>query len=165
MSSKASNQRCVLIIIADGFDEMETITWLTTLRQASLWVKSVGLTSGLISGAYGIGLMPDLSFAELNPLLEATAVNLVILPKGKQSLSRLEADPRVHKLLRQVVEQRGQIITTSESLSLLKVVLRVNEFGELDNDQKAAVLLYNPAASLETFAQNLIRKLLLSSQV
>lgn len=62
MSVKSSQQKCVLMLIADGFSETEAVVILSALRKAGIYAKSAGLTSGLISGAHGIPIMPDFSF-------------------------------------------------------------------------------------------------------
>ena len=105
--------------------------------------------------------MPDLTFAELDHWLKTTTISLVILPGEEQSLSRIEADPRIHKLLRQVVEQRGQIVTTSEGLPILQAAaLWGNKSNQADCNQEELILLRDPAKSLEAFVQILIRRLL-----
>lgn len=148
------------MVIADGFEEAETIVMLSVLRQAGLCVKSVGLTNGLVSGAHGVWLMPDLALADLNRLIDTTAIKLIILPEGDQSLARLEADPRVHQLLRQVVARRGQIVTSPEGLRVPRAAaVWVNESEEDSDDQRATVLLRDPGQSPETFAQDLVRRL------
>jgi putative intracellular protease/amidase len=148
------------MIIADGFKETETIILLSALRQAGLWVKSVGLTSGLIGGAHGVWLMPDLTLADIDHLLKSTTISLVVLPEGRQSLVRLKTDPRVHQLLRQVVAQQGQIVTSPEGLQVSRAAaVWVDESGGVDGDQKTPILLRDPAESLEAFAQGLIRRL------
>lgn len=159
MITKASNQSCVLIITADGFEETETIIWLSTMRQAGICIKSIGLTSGLVSGAHGIWLRPDLAFADLDHWLNTWAISLVILPGGWRSLARLEADPRVHQLLRQVVVQRGQIVTGPEGLPIPRAALGGQEPGEVDKTLESAVLLRDPAKALEAFVQDLIWRL------
>lgn len=166
MITKASNHRCILIIIADGFDELETIIWLSKLRQAGLSVKSVGLTNGLVGGIHGIWLMPDLTFADLDHLLKTTAINLVVLPGGGQSLGRLEADPRVHKLLRQVIAQQGQIVTTTEGLLISQIAaVWPNVSGDAKNNQAEPILLCDSATSPDVFVQGLIQQLLQSPRV
>lgn len=166
MVIRDSIQRCVLILIADGFEETETVMWLSTLRQAGLCVKSVGLTSGLVSGVHGIWLMPDLAFADLEPWLTTTAISLVILPGGKRSIARLEADPRVHELLRQVVEQCGQIVTGPEGLPLSRIAATWgSDRRGADAAPASPLLLHDPEKSPEVFAQDLIRRLLQSPRV
>ncbi len=59
MIAKDVNPRGALIILADGFEEIEAIVFLSLWRQAGLYIQSVGLTSGLVGGAHGIWMMPD----------------------------------------------------------------------------------------------------------
>ncbi|HMQ50992.1 MAG TPA: DJ-1/PfpI family protein [Anaerolineae bacterium] len=153
-------RRCVLILIADGFEETETITWLSLVRQAGLCIKSVGLTRGLVNGAHGISLKPDLALGELEPWLNTTAIRAVILPGGEASLARLEADPRTHKLLHRVIEQEGQIVTGPDCMPMIQAaVRRGSETGKVD-DGAAPVLVCGPERSLETWAQDLVRRLI-----
>lgn len=160
MLAEDVTQRCVLLIIADGFEELEAIVVLSTLRQAGLCVKTVGLTSGLVGGAHGVWLMPDLTLADIDLLTVSSSISLVVLPEGRQCLAKLEADPRVHKLLRQVVAQRGQIVTGPEGLGVPRAAaVWINRPGEIGDDQNAPVLLRDSQQSPEVFTQDLIRRL------
>jgi hypothetical protein len=159
LSAKDASQNCALVIIADGFEEVETIVLLSALRQAGLCVKSVALTNGLVGGAHGVWLMPDLILTDLD-LMDTTSINLVILAEGGRSLSRLEADPRVHQLLRQVVARRGQIATSPEGLRVPRAAaVWVDESREADDDWRTPVLLRDPGQSPEAFARDLVRRL------
>jgi len=160
MIHKDNNQkRCALVVIADGFEETAVTIFLSVMRQAGLCVKSVGLTSGLIGSAHGVWLMPDLTLTDLDLLINTTPISAVILPEGRQSLSRLEADPRVHRLLRQVVAKRGQIATSQEGLRVLRAAAMWDDEPEVDNGRGTLVLLREPGQSLETFARDLVRRL------
>jgi hypothetical protein len=155
-----NQKRCALVVIADGFEEMEVTVFISILRQAGLCVKSVGLTSGLVGSAHGVWLMPDLTLIDLDRLTNITSISAVILPDGRQSMSRLETDPRVHRLLRQVVAQQGQIATSREGLRVLRAAaVWGNEPGEAGADQRMPVLLREPGQSLETFVRDLARRL------
>ncbi len=159
MSAKVVHRdKCVLVIIADGFDENETIAYLSLLRQAGLCVKVVGLTSGLVDSRHGVRLMPDLTLTNLDDLADTTFISMVILPEGGQSLSRLESDPRVHRLLHRVVAQRGVIATSRDGLRVPRAAAVWGDVAELGDDG-APVLLREPGQSLETFAHYLVRKL------
>jgi hypothetical protein len=160
-NEETKQKKCALIIIADGFEETEVTVFLSLMRQAGLHVKSVGLTSGLISSARGVWLMPDLILTDLDLLINTTPINVIILPEGKQSLARLEADPRVHRLLRQVVAQRGQIVTSQEGLRVLRAAaMWESASGAADDDRGTPVLLREPGQSVETFARDLARRLM-----
>jgi hypothetical protein len=156
LPTKDANPKCILVIIADGFDEAETIILLSALRQAGLCVKSVGLTRGLVAGVHGIWLMPDMSFTDLEQLLQSMTISLAILPGGGQSLAKLETDPRVHKLLCQVLKEGGEIAAGPEGLHIVRPAV----MGDNELDVYKPALLRDPAESFEAFAQSLIRRLL-----
>jgi hypothetical protein len=158
--AKDANQRCALVIVADGFEEMEAMVFLSLLRQAGLCVKSVGLTSGLVGGAHGVWIMPDLTLADLDQLTHTASIHAVILPEGRPGLAKLEADPRVHRLLRQVVAQRGQIVTSREGLRVLRVAAVWSNAPGERGDPTTAVILRDPGQPSEVFVQDLIRKLM-----
>jgi putative intracellular protease/amidase len=160
LSVRDLNKRCALIIIADGFEEIETVTVLTLMRQAGLCIKSVGLTSGPVSGAHGVWVVPDLTLADVERLTDVTSISAVILPDGKQSLARLEADPRVHRLLRQVVAQRGQIATGRNGLKVVRAATVWDKVSaEVDNAFRVPVLVREWKQSAEKFVQELTRRL------
>jgi len=151
---------CALVVIAEGFEETDAIVLLSLLRQAGLCVKSVGLTSGLICSAHGVWVMPDLTLSDLDSLTRTTFVRAVILPQGNQGLGRLETDPRVHRLLRQVVAQHGLIVTSAEGLRVPRAAaIWDSELWEPEGDQRMPVLLREPGQSPETLVLELIRKL------
>lgn len=158
MSDKDGKRRCALIIVADGFEETEAIVFISLLRQAGLCVKSVGLTSGLVGSAHGVWLMPDLTLADLEHL--TNTISVIILPGGRQSLARLEDDPRVHRLLRQVVAQQGQIVTSPEGLRVTRTAaVWTNESGETCDERGGSVIVREPGQSAETFARDLVQRL------
>ena len=115
---KKAGQSCVLFIVADGFDETETIVLLSALRRAGVCVKMVSLTSGLVGSARGVWVQPDLTLTDAGRLLDTNSINLIILPAGRQSLTKLEFDPRVHNLLVQTVARQGRIVTDAEGFHL-----------------------------------------------
>ena len=160
MSIKDTSQTCAVILLADGFEETDAIVVLGLLRQAGLCVKSLGLTSGLICSAHGVCILPDLTFDDLDRLTEATAIRMVILPEGRNGLARLEADPRVHRLLRQVAAERGYIATSTEGLRVPRAAaVWYSQSEETKNDQWMPVILREPGESLAGLALSLIRRL------
>lgn len=160
MCAKNARQSCALVVIADGFEETEAIVILSSLRRAGLCAKSVGLTSGLVSSARGIQLMPDTTLTDLHFTTRTAYITAVILPAGSQSLARLEADPRVHRLLSQVLAQHGQIATSHEGLRVLRAAqIWINELEDATDGQRMPVILRRPQQSLETFAQDLVQSI------
>ena len=156
MSIKTTSQTCVLSIVAPGFDETETVSLISTLRQAGLCVKSVGATSGLVSGVYGICLMPDLTFSDLDCLTKTVTFGTVILPENRQCLARLESDPRLHNLIRQVLAAGGRIVAGAEGRQFLrKISIGVPGTGS-SSGIESLLLLREQGQSIEAFARDLL---------
>lgn len=154
LTEKDSHHKgCILVVVADGFDEKEIVTFLSLLRQEGLCVKSVGLTSGLTGGTHGVWLKPDLTFADVEDFMDATPISMVILPEGGQNLVRMENDPRVHRLLRQVVAQRGRIATGPEGLRIVRAA------EAQGNGQGEVVLVRRPDQLPGAFTRYLIERL------
>jgi hypothetical protein len=151
---------CALVILADGFEEVESIVVLSLLREAGWCAKSISLVSGPVGGAHGLWIMPDLTLADLDQSIHAPSANIVFLPEGDRSLAKLEVDPRVHKLLRQVVAKRGHIITSREGLRVVRAAaVWSDESEEIQADPLMAVILRKPEESPEAFVGDLVRRL------
>lgn len=157
MNAKPPASRCVIMVIADGFDEAEAIVILSTLRQAGVCAKSVGLTSGLIKGAHGIPVRPDFTLADLEQALDPASIAMVILSAGERYLSSIKTDPRVHRLLRQVVAHQGYAVANALGAGVLKAA--IDPQGNTEGEGSRLILRYPMEMSLEVFAQDLVRRL------
>ncbi len=165
MSAKNIAQSCVLVVVVNGFEEAETVAMITILRQAGLCVKSVGLTSGLVASAHGLQLMPDLTLSDLDGLAKTKFVRMVVLPENEQSLARLEIDPRIHRFLRRVVAQGGQIAVGPRGMRFLKMSSRQSNEADSCNLTDASCLLVQESdQSAEGLARNLVCRLTPSSR-
>ncbi len=158
MNTKRPTGNCALVLIADGFDEVEAISILSTLRDAGIYVKSVGLTSGLINGLHGIPLMPDYTVADLPNVLDLSTVNVVVLPGDKRSFAKLEPDPRVHRILRRVIGQEGFVATNMQGYQVLKNAFGLDDTPRTGSDDRI-LLRKSLDEPVDTFAQAIVRRL------
>ena len=160
LPTKTLLQRCILTVIAPGFDEADTIKLISILRQAGLCVKSMGMTSGLVSGAYGVCLMPDLTLSDLDSLAKTMTFSAVILPENRQCLARLEADPRLHNFLRQVWSQGGRIVAGAEGRQFLKTISAGDPglFGS-SNGGEPLLLPRDQGQPIEALARDLLHRM------
>jgi 4-methyl-5(b-hydroxyethyl)-thiazole monophosphate biosynthesis len=85
----------VLVILAEGFEEIEAVTPIDVLRRAGAEVTAAGLGEGPVRGSRGITLVPDASLAEV----EDVDFDLVVLPGGMPGATNLRDDPRVKRVL------------------------------------------------------------------
>jgi len=86
----------VLVPLAHGFEEIETVTIVDILRRAGARVILAGTASGPIKGSRGVVVVPD---ALLQEVL-AQSFDLVVLPGGQPGTDNLMADERVKTLLK-----------------------------------------------------------------
>ena len=93
----------VLAIIAEGFEEIETITPVDVLRRAGVQVTVAALLEGIhVSGRTGVTLHADTTLAAV----EERDYDCILLPGGP-GVKHLRADPRVRALvLRQAAANR-----------------------------------------------------------
>jgi 4-methyl-5(b-hydroxyethyl)-thiazole monophosphate biosynthesis len=84
-----------VVVLAEGFEEIEAITQIDVLRRAGVQVTVVGLEPGLITGAHGIGVETDLCLDEF-----ASQPDLVVLPGGLPGSTNLGESEAVIDLLR-----------------------------------------------------------------
>ena len=86
----------VLIPLAQGFEELEAVTVIDLLRRADIEVITAGLAPGPVTGSRLTVLVPD---STLDAELERD-FDMIVLPGGLPGADHLDADPRIHALLR-----------------------------------------------------------------
>lgn len=84
-----------LIILANGFEEIEAVTTIDILRRAHFSVLTAGLTSKIVTGSHHITLMTDAMLTEVKD----QTFDIVILPGGEPGTSNLENSPLVSEIL------------------------------------------------------------------
>ena len=76
----------VVIVISDGFEEIETVTIIDVLRRANINVKIVAIKTILTSGAHNIKIQADEILRLKNTL------NKILSKNTKKSLKKIEKD-------------------------------------------------------------------------
>ncbi len=85
----------VLVILAPGFEEIETVTVVDILRRAGARVTLAGTEDGTLQGSRGIDLVPDSRLNDVDP----DEFDMVVLPGGQPGTSNLQKDERVKTIL------------------------------------------------------------------
>ncbi|MDP1853302.1 MAG: DJ-1/PfpI family protein [Candidatus Omnitrophota bacterium] len=93
-----------LIILADGFEEIEAITAIDILRRAQIEVIVAGLSNRETRGSHGIKVSTDILLDELK---EETSA--LILPGGSPGAENLAKSPKVASLINKMFKS-GKII-------------------------------------------------------
>ena len=106
----------VLVPIAPGFEEIETITVVDILRRAGARVIMAGTVEGVLKGSRGIKIEPD-------ALLETVIKDdfeLICLPGGQPGTDNLKKDARIENLLKRMLKQDKLIAAICAAPILLK---------------------------------------------
>ena len=80
----------VIVLLANGFEELEALTPVDVLRRNNIDVRTVSITNEkLITGTHGIQVATDLIASDV-PL---TDIDMLILPGGMPGVKNLDASP------------------------------------------------------------------------
>ncbi len=88
------NMAKALVLMAEGFEEIELTSIVDILRRGGVTVTIAGLKDGILTGARGIKIQPDIS---LNSIKEF--YDIMILPGGSPGYINLGKDRRVLELI------------------------------------------------------------------
>ena len=95
--------QCVLVLLAEGSEELEAVTVIDILRRSGARVVVAGLSPGPLTLSRGVRLLPDV---QLDEVME-TEFQLVVVPGGASGAARLREDERVLAVVRRVYERGG----------------------------------------------------------
>ncbi len=106
----------VLVILAPGFEEIETVTVVDILRRAGARVTLAATEEGALEGSRGVKVLPDC-------LLDDAAdedFDMVFLPGGQPGTSNLQADGRVRDILEKMHAEQKNIAAICAAPMVLK---------------------------------------------
>jgi len=95
----------VLMPLAHGFEEIEALAVVDVLRRAQIEVILAGLQPGPVESARNVSVNPDTTLDAIN----ANVFDMIILPGGQPGTDNLNADSRVHELLKEFAA-KGKMI-------------------------------------------------------
>ena len=95
----------VLLLLADGFEEIEALTPVDVLRRAGVEIKTVGVSSRVAIGSHGIPVVCDLTADEVS----CSLLDMVILPGGMPGAENLDKSAFVDKIIRETSEAGGRL--------------------------------------------------------
>ncbi|MBY0576623.1 MAG: DJ-1/PfpI family protein [Gallionellaceae bacterium] len=105
----------VLVLLADGSEELEAVTIINILRRGGINVTAAGLHRGTLRGSRNIVLTPDTTLDEAL----AHDYDMVVLPGGQPGTENLKADARVLKLLQRMSGAGKQVAAICAAPSVL----------------------------------------------
>lgn len=86
----------VVILLAEGFEEVEAIAIVDVLRRADIEVVIAGLHEGPVTSARRVRVLPDTVIDTIRP----EDFDMIVLPGGQPGSDNLNSDARVQTLIR-----------------------------------------------------------------
>ena len=95
----------VIVLLADGFEEIEALTPVDMLRRAGVAVKTVGISSKIAVGSHSIPVVCDATPADI----DLNDVSMAIFPGGMPGSLNLDASPYTDEVINSVMARGGRI--------------------------------------------------------
>ena len=95
----------VCVLLAEGFEEIEAVTIIDVLRRAELEVTVAGLAPGPLTGSRGVRVLPDVQFADVEPL----DYDVLVLPGGMGGTLAMLEDARLLDAVRDLYRE-GRLV-------------------------------------------------------
>lgn len=105
----------VLVLMAHGSEEMETVIIIDILRRAGLSVIVAG-DNEIVSCSRGVRIIPDI---QIEQVAESDTFEMIVLPGGADGIQNLIADPNVERILNMHLDRNGFIGAICAAPSLL----------------------------------------------
>lgn len=96
----------VIVLLANGFEELEAITPVDVLRRHNIDVRTVSVTNEkLITSTHGVQIAADLLSTDV-PLAE---VDMLVLPGGMPGVKNLDASPVTQTFIDATLRNGGRL--------------------------------------------------------
>lgn len=96
----------VAVLLATGFEEIEALATVDILRRAKIAVTLTSVEESLVvEGSHNIRVVADILLDDL----DASSVQMIVLPGGLPGATRLKGNPKVIKLI-QDFESAGKAV-------------------------------------------------------
>jgi 4-methyl-5(b-hydroxyethyl)-thiazole monophosphate biosynthesis len=96
-------KQCILIALAEGFEEIEAVTPTDVLRRAGCNVITAGIANKIVCGSHGIKITADVEWSEVADLTP----NVLVLPGGMPGAKNLGEHCGLKALAQRVAETNG----------------------------------------------------------
>ena len=95
----------IVVLLANGFEEIEALTPVDMLKRAGLDVKTVGISGRTATGSHGISVVCD----ALPEDIDLTKVTMAIFPGGMPGATNLDKSEFTDKVISAVINNGGHL--------------------------------------------------------
>ena len=103
-----------LVLLAEGFEEIEAVTVIDILRRAGIDVTACGLVGKEVIGAHGLKVVPDSTLDGFNQEIDA-----IVLPGGMPGAENLAKSDAVKRLIKKMDAEKKLIAAICASPALV----------------------------------------------
>lgn len=109
----------VLVLFAEGFEEVEGVTQVDFLRRAGVEVSTVSITDSKgVKGNFGITIQTEVTLGEIND----EQYDMVVLPGGVKGMENLKANAKVTALLEKFYKEDKWVAAICASPTILGTI-------------------------------------------
>ena len=95
----------IIVLLADGFEEIEALTPVDMMRRAGLDVKTVGIGGKTVVGSHGIAVVADATPSEI----DLSLVDFAVFPGGMPGSLNLDASAYTDEVISAVLKNGGRL--------------------------------------------------------
>ena len=96
----------VILLLANGFEELEALTPVDVLRRHDIDIRTVSLTNEkLVTGTHGIQVMADLTSNEV----PKNEIDILVLPGGMPGVKNLDSSVATHEFIDATLKNGGHL--------------------------------------------------------
>ena len=95
----------IIVLLAEGFEEIEALTPVDMMRRAGLEVKTVGIGGKTVVGSHGISVVADAVPDEI----DLSKVDFAVFPGGMPGSLNLDASPYTDEVISAVLSNGGRL--------------------------------------------------------
>ena len=95
----------IIVLLAEGFEEIEALTPVDMMRRAGLDVKTVGISGKTVVGSHGIAVVADATPDDI----DLSKVDFAVFPGGMPGSLNLDASPYTDEVISAVLSNGGRL--------------------------------------------------------
>jgi len=89
-----------VVLLAEGFEEVEALTPVDYLRRAGVEVRTLGVAGSTVRGGHGIAVQADIELSKLEVSKLTEEADCVVVPGGGKGAENLAASPAAVELIK-----------------------------------------------------------------
>lgn len=117
----------VVVVLANGFEEIEALTPIDILRRAGLDVTVAGVGGTLITGAHGVSVRCDVEISDVVANSDDSKFSCIVLPGGMPGATNLINSEAVRKLVISINMSGGLVCAICASPAVVLAPLGILE--------------------------------------